>query len=138
MRAEIAKEYREKLRDFIARKGMKVNFEQRFSTDAEDDVSTYGWTDYDATDHITPWRGRGAAKREGCEWIVPEGAELYERTYSMFTDTFSDNEQEVGINVKGCSCKCGKYKDVTLRYKGSLTEVLADILGIPTQNRLTL
>jgi hypothetical protein len=138
MKAEIAKEYREKLRDFVARKGRKVNFEKRWGFEEDDEVSIYGWVDYDAEAHLQGRDRKGERTLPPCSWVVPEGAELYERTYSMFTDTFSDNEQEVGINVKGCRCACGKYADVTLRYKGSLTEVLADILGLPEQTRFTL
>lgn len=137
MKAEIEKEYKEKLRDFMARKGSAVKFDKRWDFQDDDEVSPYGWTDFEAEYHIL---GQGYRKDTGgpCKWVVPEGAELYERTYSMFDNTFTDNKPEAGINVTGCHCECGKYSDVTLRFVGSLTEVLHDILGIPTQTRLTL
>lgn len=135
MRAEIEAEYKAKLREFVQEKGRAVQFvEQRYSWSEPDDVSTYGWTDYDAEKHIHPWD----AKDERCSWVVPEGATLTERTYSQFTDTFHSNENEVGINVAGCHCACGKYTDMTLRYVGSLTEVLHSLLGIPTRTEIVL
>lgn len=139
MKAEIEKEYREKLRDFMSRRGRKIEWDERnqelYPEWPEGHVCKYGWTDYEAQWHIV-----GGMDRKGpeCQWVVPEGAELVEQTYSQFAGTFTENNQEVGINVGPCHCACGKYTDVTLRYKGSLTEVLHDLLGLSTQTRFTL
>lgn len=130
-------EYKRLMREFMERRGSKVNAaEKRYDWQEDDSVSTYGWTDYDAFNHVYPaeWKRPG----DGCRWIVPEGAVLYERTYSLFTDTFHDNENEVGINVKGCRCACGKYEDVILRFTGSLADVMLELTGAPRQAEVTL
>lgn len=142
MKAEIEAEYKAKLRDFMERKGRKVEFnerERKLHPDwPEYHVSTYGWSDYEADLHIHAREWRATSHGDDCKWIVPEGAELVEQTYSQFDGTDADNLQEVGINVSPCHCACGKYSDVTLRFAGSLTEVLHDLLGITQQTRFTL
>lgn len=123
-------EYRAAVRKFIAEKGSKVQVaEKRYDWQEDDEVSTYGWSDYEAYKHTRSAEGKYPG--DGCHWIVPEGARLYERSYSQFTDTFHSNEDEVGVNVKGCRCACGKYEDVILRWTGSLTDILHSILGMP-------
>lgn len=111
-------EYKPKVRRFMTEKGIPVLFDERFG-DREPEV--YGWRDGEAYDH-----GRE------CGWVVPEGATLTEETYSQFTDTFSDNRDEVGVNVEPCHCTCGKYTDVTLRWDGTVDEMLTAILGYKT------
>lgn len=117
-------EYKRLVREFIATHGDKVRFEDRGWGQA---VSTYGWSDWDARKHTHPHHQDEPA----CSWIVPEGTILTEETYSQFAGTFTENDQEVGVNVEGCSCKCGKYTDVTLRWTGTVTEMLHSILGLP-------
>jgi hypothetical protein len=134
MKAEIEAEYKAKLREFMESKGRPVEFEPLRSYETTPRPSIYGWSDYTAGNHIHPWE----KDKQGCSWVVPEGAELVEETYSQFQDTDADNLQEVGINVSPCHCACGEYTDVTLRFTGSLTEVLHSILGLPTQTRFTL
>ena len=112
-------EYKAKLRAFMEVNAYPIQFNKRWDSDPEDEVSVYGWTDWDAVWHI---------RDDDCSWIIPEGAELYERTYSQFQDTFTDNENEVGVNVLGCHCACGQYKDIGLRYAGSLSNVLNGLL----------
>lgn len=129
MADEWNEEYKAKVRQFIADKGMKIEIDNRYALNEDDDVSTYGWSDYTAAKHVFPAEGKYPGG--GCHWIVPEGAKLYERTYSMFTDTFHDNEDEVGVNVRGCRCACGKYEDVILRWTGSMSDMLHSILGQP-------
>lgn len=128
-------EYKAKVREFIAKKGAKIEVDNRYSFGDDDDVSTYGWHDYAAGQHCFPesWREKYPERFPDppCHWIVPEGAKLYERSYSMFTDTFHSNQDEIGVNVKGCRCACGKYEDVILRWTGTLAEMLHDILGMP-------
>jgi hypothetical protein len=120
-------EYKAKLRDFMARKGTPA----KINRDAESDwnrVSVYGWisTDYR---HIYD---------DQCSWVVPEGARLEEHTYSQFTDTFHDNADEVGIEAYPVHCACGQKQDVTLRYTGSLGDVIQDIIGINYSNGIDL
>lgn len=112
-------EYKAKLRDFMARKGTPAEVDR----DAEwevDRVSAYGWISMD-------YRHIHDAK---CRWIVPEGARLEEHTYSQFTDTFHDNENEIGVEVYPVHCACGEKTNVSLRYVGSLGDVLDDVLGV--------
>lgn len=117
-------EYKMKMREFMQAHGNPVEFEpKRYDWQSDDDrVSTYGWTDYEVLQHV----------REGtCRLIVPEGAVLTERTYSQFTDTNHSNEMEVGVNVSGCHCACGAYDNLTVRYVGTVQEVMRHILNIP-------
>ena len=123
-------EYRELVRDFMARNGrpMQVN---RDATWSGDRVSTYGWghEDWKIHRHVSEYGPRNL-QGESCHWIVPEGATLEEHTYSMFAGTFTENTDEHGCEVYPVHCACGRYKDITLRWTGSLTEMLHDILGI--------
>jgi hypothetical protein len=130
MRAETEIEYKAALRDFMQRKGQPMHFEEGY--DGTPRVSTYGWSNWEPTEHCTPFNSKYNTGG-GCSWVVPEGAVLTEETYSMFAGTFTGNDEEVGINVSGCRCACGKYTDVTLRYTGSLGSVLTEIFGKPTK-----
>ena len=124
-------EYKAKVRSFIATKGVPVEFDKRYAWQEDDEVSIYGWQDFDAASHCREYG-------DGCHWIVPEGAELSERTYRQFEDTDAGNRQEMGVNVKGCRCACGRYTDVTLRWIGSVAEMLREVLGPPTTPTVTL
>ena len=127
---EWSAEYKKKMRAFMAEKGQKIAIEpKRYEWEQDDEVSTYGWVDYDAQRHV---------REQGCSWVVPAGARLYERTYSQFTDTFNDNEDQVGINVTGCRCACGEYEDVILRYSGGLADVMRFITGAPARADIEL
>ncbi|QBI98809.1 hypothetical protein SEA_BOBBY_179 [Mycobacterium phage Bobby] len=109
------------MRKLIADKGRKM--------EDPDDPSIYGWTDYNAWDHT----------REGkCRWIVPEGAIVNEETLAMFEGTFTDCKDEVGLNVAGCRCACGKYEDATLRVVTSLGEAIRALLGYDPAERVEL
>lgn len=116
-------EYKAKLRDFMARKGTpaEVNRESEWGWDR---VSVYGWISQD-------YRHIHDAK---CSWVVPEGARLEEHTYSQFGDTVNGNDDEVGVEVFPVHCACGQKQNVTLRYVGSLQEVLHDVLGLSPGN----
>jgi len=135
MAEEWEERYREKLRELLRTRGRKVqtsNYYDRAEADDDLNVSPYGWVDYNAEYHIL-----GGYTRHGgpCEWVVPEGAVAYERTYSEFQDTLSDNARVVGINVNGCHCKCGKYTDVYLRWEGSIADAVKIIMGVPDTTR---
>jgi len=122
-------EYRAKVRAFMAEHGTKVEVRPReYDWQDDDEVSTYGWGDHAAYTHIHP---SGKDPEPGCRWIVPPGARLYERSYSQFNGTFADNADEVGVNVRGCRCACGRYEDVILRWTGSVADMLHAILGMP-------
>lgn len=112
-------EYKAKLRDFMARKGTpaQVNREAFYK---QDRVSIYGWISMDYR-HIYD---------DNCSWVVPEGSRLEEHTYTQFAGTFTSNNDEVGVEVYPVHCACGQKQDVTLRFVGSLQEVLHDLLGL--------
>lgn len=82
-------------------------------------VSTYGWVDYEAMEHV---------REDRCSWLVAEGAEVEETTYSEFQNTFSGNREVVGTNVTPASCVCGRYTDVTLRVECTFGEMLKGVL----------
>lgn len=123
-------EYKARVRHLIERKGrpVEINPNPRF---VGDDVSTYGWVDYKAEYHTRKhdkYCQANCTDHADCEWIIPMGALLQEKTYSMFTDTYSGNADEVGVNVSPAHCACGKYTDVTLRYTASFGDMLREVL----------
>jgi hypothetical protein len=113
-------EYKAKLRDFMARKGTpaEINRDTKYESER---TSYYGWISMDY---------RHLYEGKGCKWVVPEGVRLEEHTYWQFQDTFNGNAEEVGIEVYPVHCACGEKTDVTLRYVGSLGDVIQDIAGI--------
>lgn len=123
-------EYRALIRDFMARNGsaMDVNRESEYQFDR---VSVYGWShrDWRIYEHTAQFDSKYNIG-DGCNWVVPEGATLEEHTYSMFAGTFTSNTEEHGCEVYPVHCACGKYEDITLRWTGTVTEMLHDILGI--------
>ena len=120
-------EYKAKLRDFMARKGLPAEI-NRDPKAYSGRVSVYGWTSMDYQ-HIYG---------DKCSWVVPEGARLEEHSYWMFEGTFTGNAEEVGIEVYPVHCACGEKTDVTLRYVGSLGDVIRDIGGIDYTNGIEL
>lgn len=130
-------EYKKALRELVARKGKPVEFQEpRYEWEDEDGVSSYGWQNIEALEHVMQITdeqrkryGYSVEDYPACEWVVDEGAELKERTYSMFDGTGCGNQDEVGINVTPARCKCGKYQGVTLRYTASLADTLHELFG---------
>lgn len=135
--------YAEAIRDFIARRGRPVEIIEGERERAPDDpsawVCVHGWLDQGAYRHCRPLMGERDTISGDCHWVVPAGVHLTEVSYSQFADTNSDNDVEVGINVAsvvdehgvGASidCACGKYRGVTLRWVGTLGDVLREITG---------
>lgn len=117
-------EYRDAIRAFMAEHGRPMVLDPA-AKDDWDRVSTYGWTDFKADSHCSEY------SKNKCSWVVPEGSVLTEHTYSMFTDTFHDNEDEVGLEVDSVHCACGKYTEVTLRWVGSLGELMRTLVSLP-------
>ena len=121
-------EQRTKMRDFIAKRAAKVQY------DAMGNVSTYGWSDYAAHVHTSQRERDG----DHCLWVVPVGAVLQERVIRQFVDTFTGGADEVGLEVEHCHCTCGRYTDVTLRWDGSLGDLLLATLGSSGMNGVVL
>jgi hypothetical protein len=111
-------DYREALRELVATSGCPVLFIDKDHPFEFARVSTYGWKDYDAMEHI---------RFDKCSWIVESGATVIEETYSEFLDTDVPNKNSVGINVELARCACGRYTNVTLRVECSLREALQGI-----------
>lgn len=80
-------------------------------------VSPYGWA-YDRADEHS----------KTCPWTADPDYQVLEVDYSMFFSTFDDNYDEYGLNLQTASCSCGKYKNVTLRYIGTVGQALQTIL----------
>lgn len=120
--------YKEAMRDFMSAKGRPVQINQDAQYDF-DEVSQYDWIDYYADEHV---------RETTCVWIVEPGAIVTERVYSQFTDTFHDNALEVGVNVYPAHCTCRAYTLVTLRYVGSLFDVIQHLTGLNSDNQIQL
>jgi len=104
------------VRRLVENEGTPVAFKDRGTT-----VSTYGWEDIGARDHVADGN---------CTWTIEEGARLREEIYSVFEGTFVENRDEIGVNVFPARCTCGTHTDMTLRYLGSLGDVLRFVLGV--------
>ena len=111
-------ELKQAIRTFIVKKGRPVKFLGEADNFGRPRVSFYGWPDYDAKRHVDP-------RYDGCTWEVPEGSFLYEESYDSFQGTLYEGDTSTdGINVSGCRCACGKYPAVTLRWTGTLAELI--------------
>lgn len=105
----------------------------------------FRWMDHDAAYHIL---GQGPVVRKGknygrkqqkpCHWILPDNAVVDEVTYFEFDGTFTDSKPNIGLNVEGCRCACGKYKDVTLRVEMRLSEAIQTIIGYDPAKRMEM
>lgn len=135
-----------KLREHVAKRGRPVRFEDftdwerknpEYAPDRREKVSVYGWQDFNAIYHCTDGPSR-YKEYGGCHWVVPEGVRLYEITYDQFAGTFTGPNYEVGINVAGCHCACGKYTDMTLRIDEPFTDIMAMLLDVPKYREYTL
>jgi hypothetical protein len=130
-------EYKARMREFMEKHGTKVDvIDKCYSWEENDQANIYGWADFDSLEHFRSAEGKYPG--DGCHWVVPEGSKLYERTYNQFQDTFIGIKEEVGINVAGCHCACGKYQDVILRYRGTLADVMQEITGTPKRAEVIL
>jgi hypothetical protein len=70
--------------------------------------------------------------------VIPEHAVVKEETYSQFAGTFTGADEEVGLNVAGVSCACGRYTDVTIRVTSSLGDAIQALLGYDPSKQLEL
>lgn len=126
--------YRQAVSEFLMEKGMFVdeaNYPRpRWDQDEDDDTdydeygTQYGWADY--THHIG--RDYTHPPQPGCRAVEVDPTTMRERSLSMFTDTFHDNENKVGVEVRA-TCACGKYIDKWLRWEGSVGEILPALLS---------
>ena len=117
-------QYKNAVREVLEQRGRPVKFANGGEPDrwGRKRVSTFGWTNWDVQKHITVGE---------CRWVIPPGSPVTETEYSQFVGTFTDNKEEVGLNVEGAHCACARYTGVTLRYVGTLGEILHEILKVP-------
>jgi len=128
--------YQEELRKFFCVNAKIVRIvPSSYTLDSEPpdgnyNVSSYGWQNYTATEHI---RGRAENKWQEalapCPMVIPEGAEVHERVYSQFSDTISPNSETHGLNVYPVSCSCGTVKDAYARWEGTVSDLILAISG---------
>lgn len=81
----------------------------------------YGWADYR---HIN---------RDGwgdqCRVVSIDASTIREETVHQFAGTFaSQDDAEVHVEVKA-TCACGKYKDAPFHWRGSIGDILTELLG---------
>lgn len=85
--------------------------------DYDTGVIYYGWGDWN-------WRKHS---EDGCEIISWDHGSLREKTISQFMGTFTDSNSETGMEMKA-TCRCGLYTDRWVRWTGTMTEALQDLL----------
>lgn len=78
----------------------------------------FGWVNYDAVNHI----------RNGCRWVLPAEAKVRSIDVDEFADTLIGNRTLNTVECAGASCTCGAYKNVTLRYEGTIQDLVHDLL----------
>lgn len=125
--------YRQAVGEFLMREGMFVDEANypRAHWDKDDDPNDYdeygtqyGWADY--THHMGKTYARPPIA--GCTAVLVDSSTMRERSLSTFTDTFHDNENKVGVEVRA-TCACGKYTNKWLRWEGSVGEILPALLS---------
>lgn len=93
----------------------------------EPNDSYYGWVDYDLLWHLKGRKDYGGNLPDGpCEIIVTD-ASVYENRIDEFAGTDASGDHYQVAELRHCECACGARKDFTMRYKGSLGDVLAAI-----------
>jgi hypothetical protein len=84
----------------------------------------YGWADNPATKHINGNFGR----TQKCEIHALENATVEENYVAEFTDTINPANEQMFIDIDHVSCACGQVSDRKVRYSGTFSEFLAEIL----------
>jgi hypothetical protein len=84
---------------------------------------TYGWKDWR---HTFPASEDGFGG-DGCKTVSLDHASLRERSLSLFDNTFTDNKDEVGMEMRA-TCACGEYTDRWVRWVGTMSDALEIIL----------
>lgn len=118
--------YNTAIREFLTENAEFIDpnrFSQHRLPDEPEDAraSTFGWRTHD--------RQHGGEGGGECGLVIPAGATVTERTYSVFEGTFVDNEDEVGLNVHPVSCNCGTVTDGYARWVGSMAELVEHFTG---------
>lgn len=105
-------EYKQRLKEetlqLLVRKGIPVSKVE----------SIYGWYDTDAMQHI---------RSTDCVWTFPDDAALEESDVETFGDTFIGNVIDTVTTAYFASCTCGKYTEVPLRLKTTLSDLIISL-----------
>lgn len=122
--------YRKAVAEFLKKRGVFVG-----SGAYRDWISGETLNDYDSGRAVYGWgdpihtQGREWTKppQEGCKVVSVDFESLRERSLSLFTDTFHSNEMVAGVEVRA-TCACRYYENKWLRWDGSVSEILPELL----------
>lgn len=125
--------YRRAVGNFLTEKGVFVDeryyprndwlLDEPDPGDYDEHGAMYGWEDYGhhlGSTYMTP-------PTPPCRAVEIDPTTIRERSLSQFVDTFTDNREEVGVEVRA-TCACGKYENKWLRWTGSVGEILPALL----------
>lgn len=110
----MTQEQKDRVRAFLVQRACPVEH-----TSDSQGVSPYRWQDHRAYEHVHSFRDSPAE----CQIVIPPHVVIREVRYSMFQDTFSDNADEVGVECPA-ACTCGRYPEFTVRWVGSIGDLL--------------
>lgn len=113
---------------FLKDKGKFVKIEGYVDDENPDEYDTgvlyYGWQDYNHLRDETRYGGAPA-----CEIVIIAAHTMREHSIGQFMGTFhTGSDQEVGVEVQA-TCACDKYDGKWLRWTGSLSDILPEILN---------
>lgn len=125
-------EYRKAVANLLAEKG---SFVQKEAYPRDDwDMDEPDPTDYDDGNTVYSWQDLSHGKLlewrpdQKCTRIVSWNYDsLRERTLSLFDNTFTDNKDEHGMEMRA-TCQCGEYTDRWVRWVGTMSEALEILL----------
>ncbi len=83
------------------------------------DASFYGWTDFEATEHLRSYGG-------SCP-VVGHGTPS-EDSWDEFQGTFYEGDTTQHGMQMTVTCECGQITDQILRYEGNVSEMISSII----------
>jgi hypothetical protein len=100
MSPEAQEEYNRALKVALIRNGSVV----------QEKPSTYGWADYEATEHLRQCGG----------WSLRDADE---DAWHEFVDSYAGSEVKHGLALEQVRCDCGHLAERTVRWRAELNEV---------------
>lgn len=79
--------------------------------------STYGWADYEATEHI---RRCGGYSTEAVE----------EDAWREFVDSWNGDKEEHGLRLAGVNCSCGRLVNRNMRWTADRAEIAEAVFAV--------
>lgn len=110
----MTQEQKDRVRAFLVQRGTPVE-----RTSDVEGVSRYGWQDHRAYEHVHSFPKAPAE----CQIVIPPHVVVREVRYQQFTGTFADDIYEVGVECPA-ACACGRYPEFTVRWVGSIGDLL--------------